>query len=66
MTATAEGAIMSAEIDARQELEDVRHALQWALTYIAEGGDYPGDGEAHEDYTGATRIAWPDNPEEWA
>lgn len=55
--------------DLKQELDDVRSALTWALTYIYNSSDEPqkaaGD-EVWEDYSGATRIAWPDNPEEWA
>jgi hypothetical protein len=51
-----------------QQIEHLQHALQWALTYIGNGPDCPedGEGELFEDYSGATRIAWPDSPEQWA
>lgn len=51
-----------------QDVEDLRAALCWALAYIGQGPDVPadGDGETWEDYSGATRLAWPDNPEQWA
>jgi hypothetical protein len=51
-----------------QQIEHLQHALRWALSYIARGDDEPqdGDGESYEDYSGATRLAWPDNPEQWA
>ena len=50
-----------------KQIADLRHALDWALTYIAQDDPpVPGDGELYEDYSGATRICWPDNPEEWA
>lgn len=60
---------MDAEIHSlRQEVEDLRYALIWALTWLYHGHQAPkdSDGEAYEDYSGATRLAWPDNPEEWS
>lgn len=50
-----------------QQTEDLRHALQWALSFIADTGDEPqeGEGELYEDYSGALRLAWPDSPEQW-
>ncbi len=48
------------------ELEDVRHALQWACEYIAHDEPATENGEIRENYTGATRLAWPHNPENWA
>lgn len=45
------------------EAANLRHALSWALAYIAD--DPPESGEQRENYTGAQRLAWPDNPEEW-
>jgi hypothetical protein len=52
--------------DLAQELEDVRHALQWALSHITAIDDEPLDGEDGEDFAGATRLAWPDQPAQWA
>ena len=46
-----------------QDLDDLRHALDWALGYISHNP--PESGEDRESYTGAQRIAWPDNPENW-
>jgi hypothetical protein len=59
----------TSEPDIQQEIEDLRHALQWALTWISSGqggGPDDGDGEIYEDYNGATRLAWPDQPENWS
>ena len=52
----------------RDRVDQLQSALQWALAYIGVTGDPPrsGDGELWEDYSGATRIAWPNNPEQWA
>lgn len=49
------------------EIENLRAALRWALAWISQDQAPPedGDGEVWEDWTGATRLAWPDNPEEW-
>lgn len=53
--------------DATTEIEGLRHALIWALTWIGDDIEMPkdGEGEAYENYSGATRVAWPDNPENW-
>jgi hypothetical protein len=48
------------------EDDDLRHALQWALSWIERSGVEPDCGAAREDYTGAERIAWPDEPENWS
>jgi hypothetical protein len=44
------------------EVENLRAALCWALAFIAQGDDEPqdGDGEVYEDYSGAMRLAWPE------
>ena len=54
--------------DLQTEIESLRYALGWALTFIGQGDQEPqdGDGELFEDYSGACRLAWPDNPENWA
>lgn len=55
--------------DATTEIENLRHALIWALTFITKRHDmkpFGNDDETYEDYSGATRVAWPDNPENWA
>lgn len=55
--------------DRSQEIEDLRDALQWALAFIGHATTdepEPGDGEVYENYSGATRLAWPDQPENWA
>jgi hypothetical protein len=54
--------------EALQRVEDLKEALRWALSFIAGRDDEPrdGDGEVYEDYSGATRVAWPDEPENWA
>jgi hypothetical protein len=46
-----------------QTIEDLRHALQWALSNVNDPSD--DRSEYAEDYAGATRLAWPDQPEEW-
>lgn len=46
-------------------LEDLQGALAWALHYIS-GGAEPVDGEQRENYTGAERVCWPDEPENWS
>jgi hypothetical protein len=48
-----------------QRIEDLEGALAWALTYIS-GGAEPVDGEQRENYTGAERVCWPDEPENWS
>jgi hypothetical protein len=48
----------------RDRVEHLEHALRWALTYISH--DEPEDGEERENYTGAERVAWPDEPENWS
>src|SRR3954447_11801539 len=47
-----------------QERDDLRHALIWALSNVDDPGPY--DAEYAEDHGGATRLAWPNNPENWS
>jgi len=61
----AENARLTQQQSDSQEVEDLRHALRWALALVALDAD-EFEGEAAEDYSGATRIAWPDQPERWA
>lgn len=62
----AEG-VTIADVDAlAQRVEDLEHALRWSLGYIEQCSVVPGGGEEYEDHSGATRIAWPDNPENWS
>ena len=60
--------VAGTEMDAHQEVDALRESLIWALGQIREGDhDYMHDcgGELQEDYEGALRMAYPDNPEEW-
>ncbi len=47
-----------------REVEDLRHALIWALSFVPEPED--NGGEYAEDHGGATRLAYPDQPENWS
>lgn len=54
--------------DSEHDNDDLRDALKWACEWIERHGVAPteGDGETYEDYSGATRIAWPNEPECWS
>jgi len=54
--------VAGTEMTAEQEIEALRAALRWACCAI-DGDDF--EGEAAEDWGGALRLAWPDEPENW-
>jgi hypothetical protein len=47
-----------------EEVEALRGALRWACERISEADI--SDGEEREDWEGATRLAWPEDPENWS
>lgn len=68
MTDSTKRVVAGTEMDAQQEIAALRESLVWALSQVREDDhDYLHDcgGEAQENYEGALRMAYPDNPEEW-
>jgi hypothetical protein len=55
--------VAGTEMTLEEEVEHLRSALRWALSYVPEPEE---SGEYTEDYGGATRMAYPDEPENWS
>lgn len=53
----------------RQDNEDLRHALQWALSKVDDPKPDPFSdvlSRYAQDHADASRLAWPDQPENWS